>query len=78
VTDPVHCPYAKDRACVRKAEHGEECELFKCAACRAVKPACAGGDSDEYDARGELCTDCWWQRKCRAMKRRRARKESAA
>jgi len=22
-----------------------------------------GGDSDEYDARGELCTDCWFERR---------------
>lgn len=78
MTDPVHCPYAKDRACVRKAEHGDECTLFKCAACRAIKPACAGGDSDEYDARGELCTDCWFQRVLARKKRKRARKESAA
>jgi hypothetical protein len=59
----IACPYTRTGACVHVADQEPECEAFTCADCKRTLPACAGGDADAFDPRGELCTECWDKRR---------------
>ncbi len=59
----IRCPYTRTGACVHAAEQEPACVAFRCADCKRTLPACAGGDADEYDPKGQLCTDCWDKRR---------------